>query len=326
MSLPRIILCPVRRGGYMQRIVDAAAELRIGQPIVYRNLTVFPLLGRSRTAADYLTLDEALARKCAQITEVSEGGSVPELKFVNSGDRRVFLLDGEELVGAKQNRVLNLSILVPAGKTLVVPVSCVEAGRWHSRTRQFSSAPRTYYAQGRARKMAQVSQSMRSAGRRTSDQGEVWRDISDKFAKFGASSETSAVSDIYEQQSARLEDYVSSFSVSEGQAGAVFAIDGRVVGLELFDSTETLRKLFPKLLRSYGLDALERAGSTPPSQDTECTPAEAEAFLSKVTQAKVEEFPAVGEGEDIRLAGPALTGAALAADDRIVHLSAFAVE
>jgi hypothetical protein len=309
----------------MQTILDATTGVRVGQPMVHRNLTVFPLLGAVEKGADYLTLDEALAQKCAEITEVSEGGSVPELRFVNSGDRRVFLLDGEELIGAKQNRILNLSILVPAGKTLIVPVSCVEAGRWHHRTRQFSSAPRAHYAEGRAMKMAQVSDSMRSTGRRTSNQGEVWRHISEKFAKFGASSATSAMSDIYEQESAGLEDYVGSFSVLEGQAGALFAIDGRIVGLELFDSAETLRKLFPKLLRSYGLDALDRARSAPRGEEMPCTPEQAEAFLRKVTQAKAEEFPAVGEGRDIRLADPALTGAALAADDRIVHLSAFAV-
>jgi hypothetical protein len=100
-----------------------------GTPTEYRNLTIFPLIDESGKEPDYLTLDEALAQKCAKITELSESGSVPELRFVNESDKRVLLLDGEELVGAKQNRILNLRILVPAGKTLVIPVSCVEAGR-----------------------------------------------------------------------------------------------------------------------------------------------------------------------------------------------------
>ncbi len=56
--------------------------------------------------SEYLTLDEALAAKTATVTEVSESGSVPELYFQNEGDLPVLLLDGEELVGAKQNRVL----------------------------------------------------------------------------------------------------------------------------------------------------------------------------------------------------------------------------
>jgi hypothetical protein len=311
----------------MKQSLDEVAGVRIGAPVTFKNMTVFPLLGGDGTAVDYLTLDEALAQKLAAITEVSEGGSVPELKFVNSGDKKVFLLDGEELVGAKQNRILNLSIMVPVGKTLVVPVSCVEAGRWHHRSREFSSAPRAHYAEGRARKMAQVSASMKASGRRTSNQGEVWNHINEKFSRFGSSSPTSAMSDIYEQQSMRLEDYVRSFAPAGDQVGAVFAIEGKVVGLELFDSPETLQKLFPKLLRSYGLDALDRARSD--SVETRAYPiptkAKAAAFLRKVTMAKEEEFPALGEGQDLRLTGPRLTGAALVVNDRVVHLSAFSV-
>jgi hypothetical protein len=135
------------------------------------------------------------------------------------------------------------------------------------------------------------------------------------------------MSDIYEQQSVRLEDYVRSFTPAGDQVGAVFAIQGEVVGLELFDSAETLRKLFTKLLRSYGLDALDRARSD--SAETRAYPipteAMAAAFLRKVTEAKEEEFPALGEGQDLRLTGPSLTGAALAVDGHVVHLSAFTV-
>jgi len=308
----------------MQVIVDTASKVQIGTPITFRNLTVFPLLAGNGTAADYLTLDEALAQKCAAITEVSEGGSVPELKFVNSGGQRVFLLDGEELVGAKQNRVLNLSILVPAGTTVVIPVSCVEAGRWRHSSREFSSAPRTHYAEGRARKMAQVSASMKSSGRRESNQGEVWHNINEKFHRFRSSSPTSAMSDIYEQQAGRLEEYVGSFAPAAGQVGAVFVISGKIVGLDLFDCPETFRKLMPKLLRSYGLDALDRAASA--AAEARPLPAEADVdkFLKEVMAAEAVAFPAVGQGQDFRLTSPVITGAALAADDRVVHLSAFA--
>ena len=113
----------------MERIINTVNGIRVGEAKSFRNLTIFPLFGSGIKGGGYLTLDEALALKCSVVTEVSEGGSVPELKFVNSGDKPVFLLDGEELIGAKQNRILNLSILVPAGKTLIIPVSCVEAVR-----------------------------------------------------------------------------------------------------------------------------------------------------------------------------------------------------
>ncbi len=177
-------------------------------------------------------------------------------------------------------------------------------------------------------KMAQVSESMKASGRRISDQQQVWNHINAKFDRLGSASPTSAMSDMYEQQSVRLEDYVRSFEPAGDQVGAVFAIEGKVAGLELFDSPETLRKLFPKLLRSYGLDALDRA--RPDATETRSHPiptrAKATAFLRKVTAAKDEEFPSLGEGTDLRLTGPRLTGAALAVDGRLVHLSAFPMD
>ena len=307
----------------MQYIIDALTGIKVGESIAFRNLSVFPLFSSVKNPADYITLDEALERKLSVITEISEGGSVPELKFVNSGSVGVFLLDGEELVGAKQNRIINISIVVPAITTLVIPVSCVEAGRWSHRSRQFSSAPRAHYADGRARKMAQVSASLRATGQRRSDQSEVWSNIREKSENFRVTSATSAMSDIYEQESPRLETYVGAFPVLEGQSGALFAVDGRVVGLDLFDSPETFRKLFPKLLRSYGLDALESAGREKPAKETRISAAIADAFLKRISSAKVEEFPALGEGTDLRLSGRNMTGAALAADGHIIHLSAF---
>jgi hypothetical protein len=294
------------------------------EPSRFRNLTIWPLVEEKAVQPDYLTLDEALAQKRAKITEVSEGGHVPELRFVNSGDRRVFLLDGEEVVGAKQNRIFNVSIMVPAGKTIVIPVSCVERGRWHHTSQGVSSAPRAQYAEGRARKMAFVTESMKMDGSKHSNQGDVWNGINSKFRQFESSSPTSAMSDLYQQQSVRIEDYVQSLTPVPNQIGAVFGLDGEVIGLELFDSADTFKKLFPKLVRSYGLDALssrkgEVADGPVPSKG------DVAAFLKRVADAKVSTFAGVGEGQDLRLEAEGLTGAALEVDERIVHLSAFRI-
>ncbi len=300
---------------------DYASNLK-GTPTGFRNLTIFPLIEENGSQPDYLTLDEALAQKVAKITEVSESGHVPELRFINDSDKRVFLLDGEEVVGAKQNRIFNVSIMAPAGKTIIIPVSCVEAGRWHHRSSEFASAPRTQYAEGRARKMAFVTENMKSDGSKRSNQGDVWNNISAKFRKLESSSPSAAMSDLFEEQSVRIENYVHSFIPLPNQIGAVFALDGEVAGMELFDSAQTFRKLFPKLVRSYGLDALSsrkgEGGDGPvPSK------AEVADFLKKVAEARVSTFPGTGEGNDLRLEAEGLTGAALAVDDRIVHLSAF---
>jgi hypothetical protein len=73
----------------------------------------------------------------ARVTEVSEAGSVPFLQVANGADRPLLLLDGEELIGAEQNRILNTAVLVAAHTEVTIPVSCVEQGRWGYRGRQF---------------------------------------------------------------------------------------------------------------------------------------------------------------------------------------------
>jgi hypothetical protein len=119
-------------------LADFVHSLHVGSGIVVDNLTMTPLLApaASTTALplDYIVLDDAIASKEFEISEVSEAGSVPELRVVNRGARPVLIVDGEELLGAKQNRVVNLTILVPAHAEMTIPVSCVEAGRWREQT------------------------------------------------------------------------------------------------------------------------------------------------------------------------------------------------
>ena len=156
----------------------------LGIPQHHRHLTVFPLLHPSPRVPFYLTLDEALAQGTVQVTEVSKGGHVPELLLVNRGDRPVLLIDGEELVGAKQNRVLNLTILAPAQSDIVIPVSCVEQGRWADVSVAFCASPRVHYAAGRAAKVASVSARLAEGQGAVSDQSEVWHNIAGKAARF----------------------------------------------------------------------------------------------------------------------------------------------
>src|SRR5512137_2377418 len=105
----------------MAKIAPELEMLSIGTPQRFRHLKVFPLVHPTPRVPFYLTRDEALAQGAVQVTEVSKGGHVPELLLINRGDRPVLLIDGEELVGAKQNRVLNMTILAPAQSELVIP-------------------------------------------------------------------------------------------------------------------------------------------------------------------------------------------------------------
>src|SRR5262245_53696470 len=93
----------------------------VGPPRHSHGLQVFGLRVESPAAAPYATLDEAMGRHEIEVTEVSEGGSVPTLRVHNKSDSRVFLMAGEHLVGAKQNRVLNTSLMVGAKSEVPIP-------------------------------------------------------------------------------------------------------------------------------------------------------------------------------------------------------------
>ena len=300
-------------------IYQALSSLQIGRQVTFRNLTAFPLLNPTGTVPGYLTLDEALQQGRTRITEVSAGGNVPELRVVNDSSMPVLLLDGEELIGALQNRVLNLTLLVPATTALTVPVSCVESGRWSQQSPEFAAAPRTQYAAGRMQKMEQVSKSLRTGGERRSDQNAVWNDIAEKSRRFEAQSETGAMSAIYEQNTENIEAYAQEFAPLADQVGASYAINGRFVGFELFDSVTTFATLQPKLVRSYALDALDRLG------EVQVLPSlwSAESLLNAASRVEVDEHRAIGLGEDVRLSGNGLVGAALVVDEQVIHLSVF---
>lgn len=303
----------------MKIIQDTISTALIGEGITFNNLTIFPLTFEKDVIPDYQTLDEALAAGTTKITEVSDSGSVPELLFLNEGDLSVLLLDGEELVGAKQNRVLNLSILAPPNKAITIPVSCVEQGRWSHNSSGFHMEDRVMFSRGRSNKAASVSRSMASEGSRRSDQSEVWQDIYAKSARFRVNSPTGSMSDVYKDRKHSIDEFLRAFNGVDGQVGAIFGIDGAVAGVDIFDSQDTFTKLMPKLVRSYSLDAIE----TPTEEKKRTTENEAKQFIEILSTIQTQEFPAVGLGKDLRLESEMISGGALVNEGRIIHLGAF---
>ena len=305
----------------MKSLTEEFAGLQIGSPQQFRNLTLFSLTRREPAppAPDYLLADAAMAQGLAKVTEL-EGGSVPELRFENRANLPVLLLDGEELVGAKQNRVLNLTILVGAKQTTIIPVSCVEAGRWHMNSAEFLPAPHVMYSRGRAERVTQVSASMRTSGSRRSDQSAVWDGIAAKAARMNVASPTQALSAVFERHSITVEEYVRAFACADDQCGVAFAI-GANFGVDLFDHPATMRTLFPKLVRSYALDAMELEGHPAESKGTRDTA----EFLQSLAAIPAVSQPAIGLGKDVRLTGKSVAGAALWEEERYVHLCGFTV-
>ena len=308
----------------MNSIAQRLDRISVGESQQCKNLTMFPLVDEHPQEAHYLLLEEALESGKAKVTEVVESGSVPELKFVNEADKPVLLIDGEELVGAKQNRIINLTILIPAKTAIVIPVSCVEQGRWRADSSKFSAAKRTHFATGRARKANRVSESMNRSGSRHTDQNEVWDDIEIKFRRMKADSPTRAAAAMYESNRASLDDFEKAFAPISNQTGALFAINGKAIGFDLFDSGKPFQSMLQSLVQSYALDAIDNLDEKS-SENPAAGSQPAQKLLDDCVQAVVNRFPALGEGQDLRLQGNGLTGGALEAGERIIHMCAFSL-
>src|ERR1043166_3457856 len=304
----------------MPRLKEVTPRVRVGSGVERQNLTVFPLFAEDGVQpARYVPVGGAIRTGSARVTEVSEGGSVPTLALENLTDIPVLILDGEELLGARQNRIANLTVLAPGKKTLRLDVSCVERGRWGYRSREFAESPDIMFRSARARKARAVSLNLAANGSRGGDQGAVWGDIDSLSSKLGCSSPTSAMQDVYQSRRASIDEYLQGVGVADGQVGAIFAINGVAAGLELFDSTETLRTYLPKILRSYALDALANQTASPAKAED----ADGARFLDSILELDAKSFPAVGLGQDLRLDARDITGGALTHEGRVIHLAAF---
>jgi hypothetical protein len=316
-----IISSHFTKGGTMQtHIKDFFQGLEMGTGSGHRNLVVFPLMYEARTGLEYLSLDEALAQRVFEVEEVSAGGEVPFLRVTNRGKLPVLILAGEELVGAKQNRIVNTTILVGAQLRVHIPVSCVEQGRWRYQGKKFHSEQRLSPPRVRRRVKQDVAYSLKAGRGFMAKQGAVWEEIDAKAACLSVHSPTGAMADIYKSYEEELRDYAAGFSLAPHQKGLVAAVNGRPVGLEGFDSTASLRRYFAKLIQSYALDALEGRQPEPPLDPPE---AEIRKWVEELWKLPVTSRPSLVLGEDLRLESPTVIGSGFRYEGMVLYLSAF---
>jgi len=289
--------------------------IQAGEPAEHRGIVVTPLFPKRDPVTEYVTLDDALPQGL-RAREVDESGSVPELVVENPLEARVLLYDGEELVGAKQNRILNVSVLVEAKTTLTIPVSCVEEGRWSRVSPSFAAGSHISHGQLRRRKAeAQAAQPLA----RGVAQSVVWDALYEKALHMSVDSPTGASSDLYRAHERELRVLEDAFPAQLGQCGAVLGI-GNDLCLDLVSRPDAFARLWPKLRAGYLLDALERLDGKPSSASA------VEAFVGAIDGSLVTRQPSAGLGEDVRLRGQRVIGSGLELEGEVIQLSAFRSE
>jgi hypothetical protein len=306
----------------MKKTIKGYLEsIRLGELQVHNHVAVIPLFGGNGFGLDYLTMKEALEGHLLRVTEVTEGGNVPELKVINQGEKPVLLLDGEELSGAKQNRVLNTTILLRKKSETVIPVSCTEHGRWSYSSSHFDDSGYIMSAKLRRIKNASVHENLKSARSFRSDQGAVWDEIAVQANINKVSPITGAMKDVLEAKKEDLDAFLEYFPVVSDQNGLLVLVNGKIAGLDMVSRAPAFGTLHPKLIRSYVMDALTEK----PVKGKESSRGKADAFLNKILQCKEHKFDSVGYGQDYRYEGKKIVGSALVHENTVIHMAFFQV-
>jgi hypothetical protein len=273
----------------------AFPQVRVGEPVRFKTLSVFPLFTEPRGSVDYMLADEAIRDQLLTVQEVSEGGSVPELLVENKGDLRVLFIEGEELVGAKQNRVLNTSVLVAAKSQTKIPVSCVEHGRWGYKSKFFGTSGSHTPSKLRYALKSSVRASLRKSGTRHSDQGEVWGQVAAFQETHAVESDTMAMSDTFDKYKDQVAEFQQQLKYVDGASGMAVVIGGKVVGCDLFDKPSTCRKVWDRLLSGLVFDALEAKEANPTAETSQV-----DQLLEITSHAAWQPTAPIGEGDEFR--------------------------
>jgi len=298
------------RAGEPSTISSYIGKLKIGQPIRYKNLAIYPLTIQQSKAREFITLAEAMDRGWLKIREIGDG-EVNHVELKNSGTSMVFIMTGEMLKGAKQDRMLGQDVLVPPKSAWIrVPVYCVEHGRWVSSSPAFKSSSEV------------APNALRQCARITEDQSEVWDAIASSQEKLGIVSGTSTVHANYEDERIKKElaGYTGHFErlprLDPGTAGVVVATGNRILCVDIFADNKILSKFWSRLLRSYAMDAIMESEPT-------VDKAAIKELMQTLSRSKHVSLGTPGAGELYRVETNSGRGSVLVYDGQIIHLDFF---
>jgi hypothetical protein len=261
-----------------------------------------------------------------QTVGYSSGASVNELALVNRSGKKLILLAGEVIVGGKQDRIVQEDLVIPpVSVPVALNVFCVEHGRWTARNASHSSGgtagPRAAAPETAARfdSLGAVAHpKLRAAAQDKKVQGEVWKEVSENNAKLGTANGTDTYQEVYKsgRVGAQMEDYLRVLErevLQPGVVGVVVARNGKAVWADVFASHRLFASYWPKLLKSYVVDALgdDRDDKRPTPEEASRYLREREGTVTATTQAGVYQLVkteqaayAVFELQDISLATP----------------------
>ena len=297
-----------------KEVMDLIRTLEVGEPVYHGRLTIIPIYtARVRDHSRYVTLDTALERGWLEITEVGSG-SVPQVKVTNRSNKRIYMMGGEILTGCRQDRLVGRDVLLrPGARDVIVPVYCVEQGRW-------SYESDTFYS-----KKNLGTPTLRAEGQKASDasQTEIWSRVYSMCDRAGTGSGSSRFQEAFETEEMKREiatyekEMESIPSLYPDAIGVVIGVGGSITSVDIFANPHLFRSLWPKILRSSALAAACRRSCGSIGQT------DAVRFLRTIYSRHYVRKPAIDLGTEHSAADHEVNVNALVYRDAVIHLAAF---
>jgi hypothetical protein len=261
--------------------------LKVGSPFFIHNVKIYPVEGQLGHDG-FTTLEEAIRENHIVVKDIY---SVDQISIHNSGGSPVFAIDGEELLGARQNRIINVDAFIEPQREYVVPVTCIEQHRW-SGSPIFSEGGFTITPSLRSTLAQTVKTSLEKKQGFKSNQSLIWSQIDSTLKATRISSMTSSFHDIYKSLNDVIEEFMEGFDTIENSIGFLAYVKDEFIGCDIFGSNSIYRKFEKKLLKSYVLDGYIRRYVKGPA-----LPASPEEVMNLVGDTTVKKHKSPTEGE-----------------------------
>jgi hypothetical protein len=181
------------------------------------------------------------------ISEANDNGVVGKLTAINNTSSFLLLTDADVLIGAKQNRIINKSMLLaPLSKTSI-DVSCIERLRWNYTSRDFSSPGSAADHDLRKAKMVSMLRKKNECMPAQDTQSAVWSHINNRLKEEDHVNVTESYYEMASVQFSLKADDFPQCEAENGCNGIGIVVEGKVMSIDIFGSEELYRYYFPLL-------------------------------------------------------------------------------
>jgi hypothetical protein len=237
---------------------ESSMAIKNGYSTQYKNIRIFyikakPSLSRAFAGmGKYTNLQTAITQSKINVQEVSSGGSVNTLIFKNTSKDTIIIGMGDIVKGGKQDRVIEKDTLICPGKTMSLPVYCVEHGRWTPGATGTSF--NTYHSN--------INNVVRKSIVKDKSQSKVWENVAAINSANSTTTSTGTYTAVTQsaQYNSDVKEYKDAFIKAmkdDSTIVGILAVTGdRIIGCDIYATPQLFRSNEANLLQSYISEAV----------------------------------------------------------------------